>query len=54
MITILVPALVGIIGLLVYALASPNNPKASEIGRILFFAGTLVVLLVVAREVVKL
>jgi len=37
-----IPALASIAGVLLYALAS--NPKLAEIGRILFFAGILVVL----------
>lgn len=40
---IVFPVLIAIVGLLLYALAS--NPKISEIGRILFFAGTLATLL---------
>lgn len=37
MITILIPLLIALIGLLMYAFAA--NPKLSEIGRILFFCG---------------
>lgn len=40
---ILFPVLLAIIGLLMYVLSA--NPKVSEIGRILFFAGTLATLL---------
>jgi len=39
MIIVFVPALVMIIGLLMYALAA--NPKLQEIGRIMFFCGLL-------------
>lgn len=37
-----IPLLVAIIGALVYALAA--NPKASEMGRIMFFCGLFVFL----------
>ncbi len=37
------PLLVAIVGLLVYILAA--NPKASELGRLMFFCGVLVVTL---------
>jgi len=40
---ILLPLLVAIIGVLMYVLCS--NPKLSEIGRIMFFAGLLAFLL---------
>lgn len=39
MITILWPALITVIGLVIYALTT--NPKLSEIGRLMFFAGLL-------------
>lgn len=38
----LIPILVCIVGLLMYILLS--NPKAQELGRIMFFCGLLVVL----------
>jgi Na+/phosphate symporter len=44
--------LVCIIGLLIYVLAS--NPKLSEIGRLMFFAGLLATLLAVGQKVVHL
>lgn len=40
MISIFVPLLVAVVGVLMYALAT--NAKLVEIGRILFFCGTLV------------
>lgn len=39
---LLIPALVCIVGLLMYVLAT--NPKVSELGRIAFFVGLLVTL----------
>jgi Na+/phosphate symporter len=51
MITI-VPALVALVGLLLYLMAS--NPKAQEIGRILFFSGVFVTLLGLGSNAVKL
>ncbi len=38
--TAIIPILVAIVGLVTYALAA--NPKAAEVGRILFFCGALV------------
>ena len=49
---IVMPLLVAVIGLLMYALCS--NPKLQEIGRIMFFCGTLAFLLVGAQNVVTL
>lgn len=40
MLTILLPLLVAVLGVLMYALCT--NPKLIEIGRILFFCGALV------------
>lgn len=51
MMIVLLPLLAAIVGLLAYALAS--NAKIAEIGRLLFFAGVLVTLLVLAERVVK-
>jgi Na+/phosphate symporter len=48
----MVPLLVCIIGLIVYALSS--NSKVAELGRISFAFGLLVTLLVFATKVVKL
>jgi hypothetical protein len=48
----LVPVLAAVIGVLVYALAS--NAKVAELGRLTFFAGLFVALLVFATKVVKL
>lgn len=52
MLTALLPALVALVGLVIYVLAS--NPKAAEIGRIMFGAGLLVVCLVLAGRMVRL
>ena len=51
MVIAIVPALVAVLGVLVYALASG---KASQIGLYCFGAGLLVTLFVVARHVVHL
>mgnify|MGYP001585277591 CR=1 FL=1 len=48
----IVPLLVCVIGLLVYALAS--NTKVAELGRLSFAMGLLVTLLVFASKVVRL
>ena len=50
-IVILLPLLVSILGVLLYALAA--NPKGQEIGRLAYACGLLVVLLEVANHVVK-
>lgn len=47
----IVPLLVAVVGALVYALAA--NPKLSEMGRLAFFAGLFVTLLVFAGQVVR-
>jgi len=41
---ILLPLLVALVGVLMYALCA--NPKLAEVGRIMFFAGLLAFLLV--------
>lgn len=51
MITV-IPALVALIGLLVYLLS--GNAKAQEAGRILFFAGVFVTLFGLSGQTVKL
>jgi hypothetical protein len=51
-VTILVPLLVCILGLLVYALAT-NNAKAAEAGRLAYACGLLVALFEVATHVVR-
>ncbi len=48
----IIPLVVAIIGVLVYALASPT--KVVEIGRIMFWTGLLVTLFVAAEKAVKL
>lgn len=52
MIIAIVPLIVCVVGLLAYALAS--NTKIAEAGRLAYFAGLLVALLVVAHKWVKL
>ncbi len=39
MATIIIPLVVAVVGALMYALAS--NPKLSEMGRLLFFVGSM-------------
>jgi Na+/phosphate symporter len=51
MMTITVPALAALIGVLLYALSA--NGKVQEIGRILFFCGLLVALLAFTRGEIK-
>jgi hypothetical protein len=48
----IVPVIVAVVGLVAYALAT--NPKAAEVGRILFFVGSLVALFVWQHAVVRL
>lgn len=52
MLIAIVPLIAMLVGLLVYVLAT--NQKAVELGRLTFFAGLLITLLVAARHVVKL
>jgi len=52
MLVALLPALVALVGLVVYVLAS--NGKAQEIGRLMFACGLLVTMFVVARTTVRL
>lgn len=49
---VLLPVLIALVGLLMYALSA--NPKVSEIGRIMFFAGLLAFLLVGGEQVFSL
>lgn len=51
-ITIIVPLLVALIGLVTYALAT--NAKIAEIGRLAYACGLLVTLFEIATHVVKL
>ena len=48
----IVPFLAAVAGCLVYALAT--NPKLSEIGRLAYFAGLLVLLAVFAENVIRI
>ena len=52
MISILVPVAAAIIGALVYALSA--NVKVAELARLLYGAGVLVALFVLAQHVVRL
>lgn len=49
-----IPAIVCIAGALVYALSSPNNPKAAELGRIAYWCGLLVTVWELATKAVHL
>ena len=50
--TILLPALVAVLGLLLYVIAS--NPKVCEIGRITFLAGIFVTTYVLSGHAVHI
>jgi hypothetical protein len=52
MVQITIPALVAVVGLLVYALST--NAKVAELGRIAFFCGLFVAVWVVAGDRVHL
>jgi len=52
MVTLAIAAVVALVGLVVYVLAS--NAKAQEIGRILFFAGVLALLLLFGGRAIHL
>lgn len=49
---VLLPLLVAVVGVLMYALAT--NPKVAEMGRIAFFAGLLAFLLMGGDQVISL
>lgn len=49
---VLLPLLVAVVGVLMYALAT--NPKVAEMGRIAFFAGLLAFLLLGGDQVITL
>lgn len=51
MLIAIAPLLIAVVGLLIYVLAA--NAKTVEIGRILFFCGTLVSTWVVAAHMTK-
>lgn len=53
MVTLSLPALVLVAGILMYGLAN-NYPKVQELGRIMFFVGLFVLLLVATPQVVSL
>jgi len=50
--TVLLPLLVAVVGLVVYALST--NPKAAEVGRLAFATGLLVTLFDLARLTLNL
>jgi Na+/phosphate symporter len=52
MLIAIIPFIVLIVGLLMYALAA--NPKISEIGRIMFFCGLLALCFTFARQTLSL
>ncbi len=52
MIIVLLPFLVCVLGLLVFAFAA--NPKVQELGKLAYFAGLLVSLLLYAPSAIKL
>jgi Na+/phosphate symporter len=52
MIIAYIPLVMALIGLVVYLVAV--NPKAAELGRILFAAGMLVTMLAMAQHVLRL
>lgn len=52
MIIVWLPVLFALVGLVMYVLA--HNPKAQEIGRIMFFAGVLAMMFIIAHKVVRL
>lgn len=51
-ITILLPLLVALVGMLVYALAA--NPKVAELARLAYFSGLLITLFELATQVLHL
>lgn len=52
MATMLIPVLLIVVGVLIYALAT--NPKVAEIGRLTFFAGMLSLALFFSQRLVHL
>jgi Na+/phosphate symporter len=52
MLIAIIPLLILVVGLLMYALAA--NPKVQEAGRIMFFCGMLVITFVLARQTLSL
>jgi hypothetical protein len=57
MIVVVFPLLVALVGAVLYFTASTEKPRGAkyqEVGRIMFFAGLLVVLWHLGRETVKL
>jgi hypothetical protein len=52
MITLLLPALVMLVGLLLYAFA--QNPKLVEVGRLAFFCGLFVLTLALGSKSIRI
>jgi Na+/phosphate symporter len=52
MLIAIIPLLILVVGLLMYALAA--NPKVQEAGRIMFFCGMLVITFVLAKQTLSL
>jgi hypothetical protein len=50
----LLPALIALAGLVIYALAKPDNTKVGELGRLMFACGLLAVCFALAGRMVKL
>lgn len=51
MLIAIIPFIVAIIGVLMYALCA--NPKLQEIGRIMFFCGMFIITWVLAKETLR-
>ena len=54
MVITVVPIVMAVGGALIYALASPQSPKAAEIGRAIMWAGLIAFALANAGKVVSL
>jgi uncharacterized membrane protein len=52
--TLGIPLLICILGLIIYFLPQDKSPKATEVGRLMFFAGLLIAVANAAAEVVRL
>lgn len=52
MVIAIIPLIIAVIGLLMYALAA--NPKVQEAGRLVFFAGIFVLTWVFAKQTVSI
>lgn len=55
MIIAIIPFIIAVLGALLYAFSNPaTNPKAMEIGRLMFFCGLLVLTFAFAHEVLHI